>query len=123
MKKIALVDIDKTALNIAIYRIGLLIGLEHAQKLDIVNHNYLEIVNLLRPTYVISNPPYGRLAEHQNYSDIADQSRDLYAEFMNKITNEATKAVIITPQSFLVSDKFSLLRSIKQSWWRFYLLI
>lgn len=109
-EKIALVDIDKTALNIAIYRIGLLIGLEHAQKLDIVNHNYLEIVNLLRPTYVISNPPYGRLAEHQNYSDIADQSRDLYAEFMNKITNEATKAVIITPQSFLVSDKFSLLR-------------
>ena len=59
--------------------------------------------------YVISNPPYSRSAGPVRTKGAGD-ARDLYAGFLAKIVESAKRAVVISPQSFLVGGTFLSLR-------------
>ena len=60
-------------------------------------------------SYVISNPPYSRSAGTVK-TDGAGLAKDLYAGFLAKIVSGAERAVVISPQSFLVGGTFLSLR-------------
>lgn len=60
-------------------------------------------------SFVISNPPYSRSAGPVE-TEGAGRAKDLYAGFLAKIVSEAERAVVISPQSFLVGGTFLSLR-------------
>ena len=121
-KHLFLYDLDPTAIKLAIMKIGVLFA-EHGNYdsyLKITNSintnigNFLsEKISLPQKCLVISNPPYGKLPPRLELWTQCSTSntKDLYSVFMEKIAQQAQRAVIITPQSFIGGSKFSTLRS------------
>lgn len=70
-------------------------------------------IHLPKNCKVLSNPPYFRIeavSERWNVTEVMDDSKELYAAFMEKIMDEASGSIILTPQSFLGGKKFLSLR-------------
>lgn len=113
VKTVYLFDLDKLALDICEARIVSKFG----NRFNIIKKhgNFLSEDTILPSgVKVIANPPYTHSTpsdtlpstSHQAYY----QSKDLYVGFMEKILKSTSEAVLITPQSFLVGSKFSIIR-------------
>ncbi len=111
-KKIYLYDLDPVALTIAQYSIALEYGIGFLNNINIVNGDFLsDNIYLPDNSKIISNPPYGRLSNTDIFSSqIAKETKELYAAFMEKIILSGNRSVIITPFSFLGGKKFQTLR-------------
>lgn len=111
---IHLYDIDAIALNICVYTIKKLYGNECANNIychygDFLDNN----VTLPENSVVISNPPYGKIStflDSWTSSPVIIDSKDFYSAIMDKILVQSYRAVVITPHSFMGSDKFFSLR-------------
>lgn len=78
---------------------------------DFLSHDIGTIGAASANVAVIANPPYGRT--DVPYSRFhTSKTKELYALFMERISELADIAVIVTPQSFLGSQKFNCLRDI-----------
>lgn len=112
--KIYLYDLDDVALQICKYSIAIKYGKDylkkiHVKKCDFLNKN----VRLPRNSKVISNPPYYRIlkfGENWKITKVVSDSKELYSAFMEKIITQSDASVIITPYSFIGSEKFYSLR-------------
>lgn len=111
---IYLYDIDTVALDICVYTIKKLYGDQCASN---IHHYYGDFlgnnITLPQNSVVISNPPYGKISTVLNSwtdSPVIADSKDFYSAIMDKILAQSKKAVIITPHSFMGSDKFFSLR-------------
>jgi predicted RNA methylase len=122
-KKLYLYDLDNNALHLAIMKICILFVPKNDIKLyaQIKNHinsfvgNFLdEKVKLSSNTVVISNPPYGKMPQQITVweNSKTKKTNEMYAVFIEKIAEQADKAVIITPQSYLGGAKFKPLRKV-----------
>lgn len=120
-KKLYLYDLDPIAIKLAVMKIGIMFAekndyksyLKITQSINVSVGNFLsESVKLPNGCYVISNPPYGRLSSKiELWSQCSTgNTKDLYSVFIEKISQQAQRSVIITPQSFLGGAKFSTLR-------------
>lgn len=111
-----LYDIDRTALRICAFSIGMKYGFEAAKGLNIHLGDFLQDgVDLPADCKVITNPPYGpmdvRSSEERDGPYAAyTPNGDLYAAFMGKTLKSGCPAVLLTPQSFLGGGKFAMLR-------------
>lgn len=109
-KKVYLFDNDKLAIRITILRISLLLGFDCSKFVNVVCGDFLNKNVLLPPNAtVISNPPFSvikRLNDEWDKTPAFRMSKDLYIGFMEKIILNSDRAVIISPQSFLVGEKF-----------------
>lgn len=109
-----LYDLDKLALEICVAKIELIIGEQLKEYINIIPGDFLNrSVKLPENCTVITNPPYSMIKDFKstwNSNKVIRQSKDLYASFIDKILDYSKDAIIVSPQSFLVSDKFSLLR-------------
>lgn len=116
-KKLWLYDSDSVALKICVTKIEILLQQKLKKYINVVNADFLDAsVKLPIDSTVITNPPYSVVKdtdfkETWFKSEVLAQSRDLYAGFFDKIASSARNAVLVTPQSFLVADKFSKLRT------------
>ncbi|MCH5167086.1 MAG: N-6 DNA methylase [Erysipelotrichales bacterium] len=114
--KIYLFDLDEIALEICKYSIAIKYGKEylkkiHAKKCDFLSKN----VKLPKNSKVISNPPYYKIIEagfDWKLTKVISDSKELYSAFIEKIINQSSASVIITPYSFIGSGKFYSLRKI-----------
>lgn len=113
IRNIHLYDIDSIALEICTSRISALFGINKSilnrHKGDFLSKN----IKLSKGSYVISNPPYSQIKKIEanwSYKKSISESKDLYVGFIDKIINQSKKAVIISPQSYIVGNKFSLIR-------------
>ena len=123
-KKIHLLDIDKTALEIA--KVIILTKFTPTNDVDFYSkvHQSMNIHNadfldsktkLPLNSVVISNPPYGRsdnLRLEDNNHFKTYKTKELYSLFTEKIVMSSRFSVIITPQSYIGSDKFKSLREV-----------
>ena len=113
--QIYLYDIDKTALKICVARINVLFGIP-SDKIHIIHGDFLsKKTKLPLNCYVISNPPYSKVLEIKQdweFKESITQSKDLYIGFIEKIIKKAKKAVIISPQSYIVGNNFSSIRNV-----------
>ncbi|MDY0277710.1 MAG: N-6 DNA methylase [Acholeplasma sp.] len=114
-RRIYLYDFDKIAITIAQYSIALTYGINHLNNINIVYGDFLcKDVKLPQNSKVISNPPYAKfdnVSIDWNNSKIQIQTKEFYASFMEKIIESKSRAVIITPYSFLGGSKFQELRN------------
>ena len=112
--KVFLYDTDSLALSICRHTIALIYGKETFDKIHCCSDNFLkETTKLPTNSKVISNPPYFKIDTSSidfSLSEIANQSKELYAAFMEKIIKNSVSSVLITPYSFLHGNKFSKLR-------------
>lgn len=122
--KIHLLDIDRTALEIAkIMILAEFTPLKDSdfystvyQNMNIHNSDFLDAnTKLPLNSVVISNPPYGR-SDYLKFEDSNHfqtfKTKELYSLFMEKIVKSSRFSVIITPQSYIGSDKFKSLREV-----------
>lgn len=113
-KRLWLYDIDSIALNICITKIEILLQEKIGSYINIISRDFLNKKTILpKNCSVITNPPYSVLKKFKSTwkkTEILLESKDLYAAFIDKITDYCENAVIVSPQSFLVSKKFSKLR-------------
>lgn len=113
-RMIYLYDNDKIALKICIAKISKILNENIKEKIRIIDNDFLdkEIILPLNIN-VITNPPYSQIKEHKKNwinSEAFKQSNDLYVGFMEKILDKSRMVVIVSPQSFLVGNKYSILR-------------
>lgn len=112
--KIYLYDEDETALNICKYSIAILYGKKYLNKVNCIKGDFLnKKITLPKDTKVLSNPPYYKISEVKNTwvnSVVINDSKEYYAAFMEKILKQSVSSVIITPYSFMGSEKFYSLR-------------
>ena len=115
-KKIYLYDYDKLALKIAQYSIVLTYGKEYLNSINLILGDFLDnAVKLPSNAKVISNPPYAKIVQLQNSwkkTDNLVDSKDYYSAFIEKIAVSGSRAVIISPYSFLGGSKFYSLRKV-----------
>jgi predicted RNA methylase len=115
-QKLYLYDMDKVALKIAKYSIAILYGLEYLDNINVTCGDFLDdSITLPNNSKVISNPPYGKLTTKFR-TDIQKDTKDLYSAFMEKILKSGSRAVIITPHSFLGGSKFLSLRKLMNNY-------
>jgi len=109
-----LYDLDGVAIKICIAKIELILGEPLKKYINVTKGDFLnKNVKLPKNSTVITNPPYSLIKTYKKSwfkSEVLEQSRDFYAGFMDKIIDSCKNAVVVSPQSFLVSDKFSILR-------------
>src|SRR5690625_44080 len=109
-----LYDLDLLAIKICVAKIELLLDEDLIDYINIIPGDFLnKSIELPNDVTVITNPPYSLFKTFKRSwtkSEVAMQSKDLYASFIDKILDKSIWSVIVSPQSFLVSDKFSLLR-------------
>ena len=113
LDKIYLFDLDETALKICVCRIESLFNVNLTNRIHITKGDFLKkTVKLPNGIYVIANPPYSQIKETEQYSDLTalNESKDLYIGFIEKIISKCKKAVIVSPQSFIVGVKFNKIR-------------
>jgi len=114
--KLYLFDMDAIAMNICKNSIGLIYGLDVIEHIHCVKGDFLsKKIVLPENCKVISNPPYYKITENGKTWDITDvikDSRELYSAFIEKIVKNSKASVIITPFSFIGSDKFYSLRKV-----------
>lgn len=112
IEEIHLYDLDEVAINICEAKIIC----KYKNKYKIVKHigNFLnKEVKVPNNAKVIANPPYFKYSPNEEQAKelpALKQAKDLYVGFIEKIIQSTSDAVIITPQSYLVGDKFSVLR-------------
>lgn len=115
-KKIYLYDFDKTALKIAQYSIAITYGIQHLNNINTIYGDFLDKnIKLPENSKVITNPPYAKITVIQPTwlkTDNLLKSKDLYSAFIEKIVKSGSQAVIISPYSFLGSNKFYPLRQV-----------
>ena len=122
-KKIYLYDIDSVALDMAVMKIAVKFikkddkdTYENIKKyIKCCYGNFLsDNIELPSNAFVISNPPYGKIPQKTVFwlSCKTFTTGDLYSVFIEKIATQAHTAVIISPQSFLGCEKFSILREV-----------
>lgn len=109
-----LYDKDQIAINIALAKINVLLNENLTQYINVVCADFLnKKITLPKGCSVITNPPYSLVKKLEigwNASAVMKEAKDLYAGFMDKILDHAEHAVLVTPQSYLVAQKFSKLR-------------
>ncbi len=114
-RRLWLFDADKIALNICIAKIEILLQHKVSDYINVIEGDFLDRkITLPNNATVITNPPYSVFKEFDEsweQTDVLRQSKDLYAGFIDKIITSCQNAVIVTPQSYLVADKFSKLRN------------
>lgn len=112
---IYLFEIDKIAIKICKARLRALFGIDPS-RINIVCGDFLtKKAHIPNECYVISNPPYRRVKkiEHEwEYKRAISESKDLYVGFIEKIVRSSKKAVVVSPQSYIVGNNFSTLRTI-----------
>jgi len=112
---IYLYDLDKTAINICKTRISVLFSIDdkniHACCGDYLNGK----VKMPSDCFVISNPPYSQIKDVDKswgYKVAIKESKDLYVGFIEKMIRTSEKAVIVSPQSYIVGTKFKKIREL-----------
>lgn len=106
---IYLFDNDEIALEICSARICSRFGIAENQ-LHKICGDFLSLENFPQNISVIANPPYvSNCRVDFGGADVANAC-DLYIAFFSKICDFAKNVVIVTPQSFLVGQKFSMFR-------------
>lgn len=112
--RIYLYDSDNVALKICRTIIGIKYGLDIIDKINDIHCDFLDrSVSLPEDSKVISNPPYAQITNIQNYwehTNVALDTREYYAIFMEKILKQSESSVIISPYSFISGNKFYSLR-------------
>ena len=110
---IYLYDSDKLALSICVSRICSYFCISKEN----IHTNYNDFLSkkakLPNDAFVISNPPYKKITKINNdwqFKSAISESKDLYVGFIEKIIRCSKKATIITPQSYIVGNNFSVLR-------------
>lgn len=122
-RKIWLYDLDETAMKLAIMKLAILFiptgdidtYNNFASYINCVTGNFLcDTITLPEKCAVISNPPYGKLPRGTSlWLDCETYAtNEMFAVFMEKIAKQSRVSVIISPQSFLGSSKFSTLRRV-----------
>lgn len=122
-RKLYLYDLDETAIKLALMKIAIMfIDKDDADTyhniktfVNCIHGNFLDDkISLPENCNVISNPPYGKLPKGTAlwFGCETFATNEMYAIFMEKIAKQSKNAVIISPQSFLGSNKFSILRNI-----------
>lgn len=111
-----LYDMDETALNICKTAILLKYGKDLSDKVHCLIGDFLSSkIKLPENCKVISNPPYAAIQQvglDWKDTQVLNDSRELYSCFMEKIVQNCTSAVLITPYSFISGNKFYSLRTI-----------
>lgn len=102
-------DNDKVALEICSARIRSRFGILENQ-IHKIYGDFLSLEKFPENISVIANPPY--VSNCRVDSDEADVAcaADLYIAFFSKICDFAQNVTIVTPQSFIVGQKFSMFR-------------
>ncbi len=118
--KLYLYDLDEVALDICKTIILLKYGKKLEPYIHIIHCDFLskEIV-LPENCKVISNPPYAiveTLSTNWDKTDVALYTKELYSMFMEKIIKQSVSSVIITPYSFMGSNKFYSLRDVMNNY-------
>lgn len=112
--RLFLYDRSMLALRICKRSICLLYGEDLNEHIRVVHGDFLDRdIHLPKNCKVLSNPPYFRIeavSERWNVTEVMNDSKELYAAFMEKIMDEAVGSIILTPQSFLGGKKFLSLR-------------
>lgn len=113
--RLYLYDLDELALEICRTSIGILYGVEFIDNIHCIKGDFLDkSIHIPKNSKVISNPPYFKIKEILKTWDITTivkDSKEFYSAFMEKIIKESETSVIITPFSFIGSDKFYSLRT------------
>ena len=114
--KLYLYDFDNIALKICRTTLALKYGTDIADKINDIHCDFLDRTIILPENCkVISNPPYSQLNDIQYYwehTDVATETKEYYALFMEKILKQSVSSVIISPYSFISGGKFYPLRRI-----------
>ncbi|MCR5261520.1 MAG: SAM-dependent methyltransferase, partial [Candidatus Gastranaerophilales bacterium] len=112
--KLYLYDFDNIALKICRTTIGIKYGLDIINKINDIYCDFLDrSIILPQNSKVISNPPYAQITDIQNYwehTNVALDTKEYYAIFMEKILKQSRASVIISPYSFISGNKFYSLR-------------
>lgn len=107
---IYLYDSDPVALKICSARIEVKFGISE-KDIHMVCGDFFEQKDFPKNPAVISNPPYSsHTAIESNAGEDVKQAGDLYIAFFSRILDFAEHITIVTPQSFIVGQKFSLFR-------------
>lgn len=112
--KIFLMDIDEVAVSIALTKISILLNEDVSKYINVIIGDFLDKkIKMPKNASVISNPPYSLITKFQDDWFLDEkflEAKDLYVGFMIKILSNSTNAVIVSPQSFLASDKYDKFR-------------
>lgn len=102
-------DNDKIALEICSARIRSRFGILENQ-IHKIYGDFLSLEEFPENISVIANPPYvSNCRVDSGEADVA-RAADLYIAFFSKICDFAQNVTIVTPQSFIVGNKFSMFR-------------
>jgi len=119
IKNLYLFDMDEIAINICVKRIEALFDVDLKNKVHIICGDFLDKrISLPENCFVITNPPYNQVKNidsKYNYLSAFKESKDLYIGFIEKIAKYCCKAVIVSPQSFIVGSKFKKIREMLAS--------
>lgn len=114
--KLYLYDFDSTALKVCKTTILLKYGKNLKDKIHDIAGDFLSSkIRLPENSKVISNPPYAAIQQvgiDWKDTQVLNDSRELYSCFMEKIIEQSSASVIITPYSFISGTKFYSLRTI-----------
>lgn len=109
-----LYDIDDIAMNICKRSIALIYGEDCLSHINCTTGDFIsKKIVLPEDCKVIANPPYFKIDnfdKNWNLTDVIKDSKEYYSAFMEKIITNSKASVIITPFSFIGSDKFYSLR-------------
>lgn len=112
--KLYLYDYDKVALKICKTSILIKYGVELNDCIHDIYCDFLDKSVLLpKNCKTISNPPYAAMqsvGDNWVITDVIKDSHEWYSAFMEKIFEQSTSTVIITPFSFVSGNKFYSLR-------------
>lgn len=124
VERLILADMDSLALLLARSLFALKFhkkndDLFNALKPRMVEQNFLETsdglpekIQVLKPDYVIVNPPYAAFKDDRWETK---QARDLYAYFLEAIIKNCKGFISVTPQSYTHGSKFKVLRKLLMS--------
>lgn len=110
-----LFDLDKTAINICKARITAMFGVDANSINDVCGDFLSKTIKVPNDCCIISNPPYSQIKDIKKsweYKTAINESKDLYVGFIEKIIRSSKKAVIVSPQSYIVGSKFGKIRNI-----------
>lgn len=110
--RVYLYDSDPVALEICRTAILTIYGEDVGPGLHLVTGDFLSgRIHLPEESKVISNPPYAPLRPGRyKKTRVRQETKELYAAFLEKILTESDRSVVITPYSFLGGGKFYALR-------------
>lgn len=106
---IYLFDNDEVALEICSTRIRARFGIME-NRIHTICGDFLLLNTFPKNISVIANPPYVSNCRVDSLGADVSRAADLYIAFFSKICDFAQNVTIVTPQSFLVGQKFSMFR-------------